>query len=414
MSDASLDLLRLQFALTAGIHYLFVALTLGLAPFVLCVQARAVWTGDAARMRAVRFWGGLYVIGYGTGVLSGLVMETQLALNWSGLNRVFGSVVAAPLAIETAAAFFVESAFLGLWVFGWDRMGRWAHLGCFAVVTGTAYLSAFWVMAANGLLRNPVGFEMRGGEAVLTDPLAVAFNPSGLLGFAHTAVTALFVGGLFVAAVSAHHLLRGTDEDGVFRRGVRTGLVLVMAAIAPVAVTGGTQFRFTEGPTPTTGLTYDEAGVAAVEAAWEPSYGWVWDVAGGTMTVVWELVVLLCLVGAVAWIARGLDRWRWFLWVLVFSPVLPWAASVGGWVYRELGRQPWTVTHHLTTAEAVTPMSAGAAVVSLCVFVSAYALLAGATAWWLVRVARLGVGRGPLREPDQGPPAEEGWEPVRL
>ncbi|MEV2275930.1 cytochrome ubiquinol oxidase subunit I [Nocardiopsis sp. NPDC049922] len=406
MFDDPLTLARLQFALTAGTHYVFVALTLGLAPFLLFSQWRAVRLRDPARRAAVRFWGGLYVVNYAMGVLSGIVMELQLAVNWSGLTEVFGYAFAAPLAAETMAAFFVESTFLGLWIVGWDRMGRWTHLGCFAVVTLTAYASAYWVMVANGFLRNPVGFRMSDGRAVLTDPLAMALNPSALLGFAHVSVTALFVGGLFVCAVSAYHLMRGRDPEGIFRRGVRCGLVLVMAAIAPVAVTGGTQFRFTEGPTPTTGLTYGEAEIAEIEGAHDSAYSWIWDVAGGAMTVVWELVVLLTLVATVAWVARRLDRWRWFHRVLIAAPVLPYTASVGGWVYREFGRQPWTVTHHLTTAEAVTPLSPAMAAVSFTLFTSAFALLGGTTLWLLVRYARRGPEGGPLARPT----AEEGVE----
>lgn len=156
MLEDPLLLARLQFALTAGTHYMFVALTLGLAPFILLGQLRATLARDEARMRAVRFWGGLYLVNYGMGVLSGLVMELQLATNWAGLNDMFGYAFSAPLAVETMAAFFIESTFLGLWIFGWDRMGRWSHLACFLVVTATAYASAYWVLVANGFLKNEV------------------------------------------------------------------------------------------------------------------------------------------------------------------------------------------------------------------------------------------------------------------
>ena len=134
-----LVLARLQFALTAATHYMFVALTLGLAPYILGTQLLAILRGDRSRMLSVRFWGGLYLVNYGMGVLSRLVMELQLALNWSGLHEMFGYTFAAPLAIETMTAFFVESTFLGRWIFGWDRMSRWPHLFCFAVVTVPAY-----------------------------------------------------------------------------------------------------------------------------------------------------------------------------------------------------------------------------------------------------------------------------------
>lgn len=400
MFEDPLLLARLQFALTSATHYMFVALTLGLAPYILVTQFLAITRGDASRMRAVRFWGGLYLVNYGMGVLSGLVMELQLALNWSGLHAMFGYTFAAPLALETMTAFFVESTFLGLWIFGWDRMGRWAHLACFAVVTATAYGSAWWVLVSNGFLRNPVGFTMVDGVAQLTDPVALMANPAATMAFGHVATGAMTVGALVVAATSAYHLIRRDDPDGIFRRGIRFAAVVMCVMPMPLVVFGGVQFGlFGEAP-PTSGLTYSAEEIEAVEAASPggPLLHGVNATADILMMGLWSLMFLVGPLMLLVWPFGGLDRWRWFLAPLVVAPFAPYAASVAGWVFRETNRQPWTVVHHLTTADAVTPMSPGAAVASFSFFTAVFAVLATVTFWLLVRYARRGPEGGPLAE----------------
>jgi cytochrome d ubiquinol oxidase subunit I len=411
MFDDPLLLARLQFSLTAATHYLFVAFTLGLAPFILFGQLGAVLRRDPARLRAVRFWGGLYVVNYGMGVLSGLVMELQLAVNWSGLGEAFGYAFGAPLAVETMVAFFLESTFLGLWIFGWDRMNRWAHLACFAVVAATAYASAYWVLVANGFLRSPVGFEMRGGTAVVTDATALLANPAAVLAFAHVVAGTLMVGAVVVAAVSAYHLARGADPDRMFIRALRaSGLVLALALV-PTAATGGVQFGAAADAPPTSGLTLTAAEIAAVEDAYDGGAAAAIGAAGELVMVLsWALMSLLALVLLLAWVPKAPGPLRWALWPVVFTPVLPYAASVGGWVYRETERQPWAVVHHLTTADAMTDLGPVAAGVSFSLFTAAFAVLAGTTWWLLVRYARRGPDGGPLvpapqPEADARPPA---------
>ncbi|PDP88227.1 cytochrome ubiquinol oxidase subunit I [Glycomyces fuscus] len=400
MFEDPLLLARLQFALTAATHYMFVALTLGLAPYVLTTQLVATLRGDRSRMTAVRFWGGLYLVNYGMGILSGLVMELQLALNWSGLHAMFGYTFAAPLALETMTAFFVESTFLGLWIFGWDRMGRWAHLACFAVVTATAYASAWWVLVSNGFLRNPVGFEVVDGVAHLTDPVALMTNPAAVTAFGHIVTGSLLVGALVVAATSAYHIVRRDDAHGVFRRGIRYATLVLCVVPVPVAAFGGVQFGLFGQDPPTSGLTHTAEEIAAIAAA-NPG-GPLLDAANTAgdlvMVTAWSLMFLLGPVLLLAWPLGGLDRWRWFLAPLVVTPFLPYLASVGGWVFRETNRQPWTVVHHLTTADAVTPMSPAAAAASFGFFTAAFAALASVTYWLLVRYARRGPGGGPLAE----------------
>ncbi|MFD0775438.1 cytochrome ubiquinol oxidase subunit I [Streptomonospora algeriensis] len=415
MFDDPLLLARVQFAVTASVHYLFVALTLGLAPFILFGQLGATLRRDEARMRAVRFWGGLYVVNYAMGVLSGLVMELQLALNWSGLGNMFGYAFGAPLAVETMGAFFVESTFLGLWIFGWDRMGRWAHLACFAVVTATAYLSAYWVLVANGFLRYPVGgLRIEDGTVRVGDPAALMANPSTLMALGHITTGALLLGSSVIIAVSAYHLAGRNDPDRMFGRGIRWGTAVFLIALEPTAHLGAMQFSLYERVPPASGLTYSPDEIAAVEARGRaPGF---FDAFGdGLMMGSWALMFLLALILAAVWLLRRLDRWRGVLWPLVLLPFLPYGASLGGWVLRETRRQPWAVEDLLTTAEAMTDMTPAMAAVSFSLFTLAFAVLAAVTYLLLVRYARLGPERGPLAPiRTQGPPDGEaaGYPPA--
>lgn len=432
MFEDPLVLARLQFALTAATHYMFVALTLGLAPYILTTQLLATLRGDRSRMTSVRFWGGLYLVNYGMGVLSGLVMELQLALNWTGLHEMFGYTFAAPLAIETMTAFFVESTFLGLWIFGWDRMGRWAHLFCFLVVTVTAYSSAWWVLVANGFLRHPVGFEMVDGVAHMTDPVAMMTNPASVFAFLHVITSAMLLGALVVAAVSAYHLRRDNDPHGIFRRGSRYAALTMCVMPFLVVSFGGAQFPlFGEDP-PTSGLTYSAAEIEAIEAGANETVHLLAEAAGHLMIITWAVLFFLGPIMLAAqyigllhprrWFpstGRGRIRTRfpalhalslrlrgWGLAALTVSPFLPYLASICGWVYREAGRQPWVVVHHLTTADAVTPMSPAAALVSFTLFTVAFGALAVVTYWLLVRFARRGPAGGPLAERREDEPEE--------
>ncbi|MCW2860208.1 MAG: cytochrome bd ubiquinol oxidase, subunit, partial [Actinoallomurus sp.] len=178
---SSLSLARLLFAVTAGTHFLFVSLTLGLATLVAITQTRAVVKDSTALQGMVRFWGQLYVINYAVGIVTGLLMEFQFGLNWPGLTDHARDVFGAPLAMETLVAFFVEATFLGLWIFGWDRLNRYAHLALIWVVTLTAYLSAYFILVANGFLNNPVGYLRVGGELRVDSAARLFTNPAALL-----------------------------------------------------------------------------------------------------------------------------------------------------------------------------------------------------------------------------------------
>src|SRR4051812_29074215 len=217
----ALPVARLQFATTTSFHFLFVLLTLGLVTLVAVAQTRFTFSRRPVLERMTRFWGRIYVVNYALGIATGIVMEFQFGLNWSGLSTYAGDVFGAPLAIETLVAFFLESTFLGLWIFGWGRLDRWAHLALIWLVTITAYASAFWIMVANGFLQHPVGYREEGGVLRLTDIAALVENPTVTGAFVHVVGAAMTVGGVFVVGVSAYHFIRRTPEVEFFRRSLR-------------------------------------------------------------------------------------------------------------------------------------------------------------------------------------------------
>jgi cytochrome d ubiquinol oxidase subunit I len=406
MGADPLMLARVQFAVTAGTHFLFVALTLGLATLVALTQTRATVSGGAVHARMVRFWGQLYVINYAVGIVTGLVMEFQFGLNWSGLSRVSGSVFGAPLALETIVAFFVESTFLGLWIFGWDRLNRWVHLALIWVVTLTAYLSAYFVLVANGWLQRPVGFEMVDGTARLTDAGALLANPTALLAFFHIVFGGLLTAGFFMAGVSGFHLLRRTAEVEFFRRSMRIGLATVIVSVMPVVMFGGMQFQYTQ-PTKTGG-DGAAAAVADFTARFGPGDYLAPGLAGAgeaLMVTMWSLMMLVAMVALVKFpFGRWLVRGRVFHVLMIAAVPLPYVAMISGWVFREVGRQPWMVYGVLKTEDALSPgVGAGTVAVSFAVFSVLFAALFGVNGWLLGRFARRGPDGAGLGAP---PPAE--------
>ncbi|MFD0904609.1 cytochrome ubiquinol oxidase subunit I [Actinomadura sediminis] len=409
--DDPLMLARVQFALTAGSHFLFVALTLGLATLVALMQTVATLRGGGrggavVQSRMVRFWGQLYVINYAVGIVTGLVMELQLGLNWAGMSRVTGGVFGAPLALETIGAFFVESTFLGLWIFGWDRLNRWVHLGTIWVVTVTAYASAYFVLVANGWMQRPVGFELVGGEARLTDAGALLTNPAALLAFGHVLFGGLLTAGFFMAGVSGWHLLRRTAEVEFFRRSMRVGLVTVLVALYPVVMFGGMQFAYLQ-PTKLGGGDAD-AQVAEFTARFGPDDYMAPGLAGAgeaLMVTMWSLMHLVAIVALVkVWFGRWLVRGRVFHVLMIVSVPLPYVAMLSGWVFREVGRQPWAVYGVVKTEDALSDVGSGTLAVSFAAFTVLFAVLVAVNVWLLARFARRGpegasLGAAPPVEP---------------
>jgi cytochrome d ubiquinol oxidase subunit I len=240
----NLDLARWQFAITTVYHFLFVPLTIGLSLLVAGMQTAWVRTDDVRYLQMTKFWGKLLLINFAMGVVTGIVQEFQFGMNWSDYSRFVGDIFGAPLAIEGLLAFFLESTFLGLWIFGWDRLPRRLHLTCIWLASIGTVLSAYFILAANSWMQHPVGSVVNDatGRAELQDFGAVLTNSTAIGAFLHT-ITACFVtAGMFVLAISAWHLLRGSHTE-VFRPSIRIGLLTVLIASLGVVVTGDLQAR---------------------------------------------------------------------------------------------------------------------------------------------------------------------------
>ncbi|WP_433435156.1 cytochrome ubiquinol oxidase subunit I [Nonomuraea sp. CA-141351] len=394
----TVDLARLQFTLTAGAHFLFVALTLGLATLVAAIQTRATFSRDPVHLRMTKFWGQLYIINYAMGIVTGLVMEFQLGLSWSGLTEYAGNVFGSALAIETLVAFFVESTFLGLWIFGWDRLNRWAHLALIWVVTLTAYASAFWIMVANGFLQHPAGHVVDGGVLRLVDIGAMVANPAALVAFGHIMGGAMITGGFFMAGVSAYHLLKRTAEQDFFRKSLRIGIGVVVPALFVTVTFGGLGFQ-TLQPAKAAAWSGSAAEKAALQAQmvaahgpgdYLPPVGPV-QAAAITMMMLWLVMTVVaslsCLLVLFRPAVRGFRLWHWLLILMI--PV-PFVTMLSGWIFREMGRQPWAVYGLLKTADAMSPVSAAQMRFSITAFATVFAVLIAINYWLLARHARRG------------------------
>lgn len=368
-----LDLARTQFAVTGSLHFLFVVLTLGLAPLIAIMHTRYAITGKPVHERVTRFWGQIYVINYALGILTGLVMEFQFGMNWSGLSHYAGDIFGAPLAIETLGAFFLESTFLGLWIFGWHRLPRWLHVACIWVVTLTAYLSAFWIMTANSFLQNPAGAVERDGHLVLTDFGALLTNPTLTLALPHVLGAGLWTGGFVVMGASAYQLFRRTTEREFFTSSLRTGVITSLV-----------------GSLITVGFGYAQFGVIAQFQPGKFNGGGLVGIGLGFMILIGQLIQLLILF-VLAPTVYWLPRWRWAHPVLMAITPLPFVAAILGWLARESGRQPWMINGKLTVADAMSPgLTSGMVTVSLIAFGGVLALLAVIDYVLIARTVRRG------------------------
>ncbi|MDX3107218.1 cytochrome ubiquinol oxidase subunit I [Nonomuraea angiospora] len=365
-----LELARTQFAVTGSLHFLFVVLTLGLAPLVAIMNTRWAMSGNPLHEAMTRFWGQIYVVNYALGIVTGLVMEFQFGLAWSGLSHYAGDVFGAPLAMETLVAFFLESTFLGLWIFGWGRLPRWAHLACIWLVTLTAYASAFYIMLANSFLQNPVGSVARGDRLELVDFGALLTNKSLIFSFPHVIGAGLFTGAMVLVGASAYQLRRRTEHVEFFTRSLRTGVV---AAAIGIFVTTG--FGYAQFAGVQEGKFNDNVGAALPL---------------GLMIEFGQLLALVVLFVMLPMIAV-LPRWRWTHPLLMLMTPLPFALAIMGWLAREVGRQPWMIWEKLTVADAMSPgLTSGMVTASLVGFAGVLGLLAVVDYVLIARIVRRG------------------------
>ncbi|MBB5626205.1 cytochrome ubiquinol oxidase subunit I [Sphaerisporangium krabiense] len=441
-----LDLSRWQFGITTVYHFLFVPLTIGLSFVVAGLQTAWHRTDDPGYLRLTRFWGRLFLINFAMGVVTGIVQEFQFGMNWSAYSRFVGDVFGAPLAMEGLIAFFMESTFLGLWIFGWDRLPRRLHLATiWLAATGTA-ISAYFILAANSWMQHPVGYRLDpvSGRAELTDIWAVLTNSTTLVTFPHVIFGAFVTAGAFVAGISVWRLARGKDVP-LFRVSARVAMAISLVAAAGVAFTGHWQAQIMTEQQPmkmaaaealwedetsagfslfavgdvergrnrvnvqipnglsllaTDTLDGEVEGINDIQARYQALYG-----PGDYRPVVglayWSFRLMIgfgALAGLLAlaglWLTRRgrLPASPWFTRVAVLGIGLPFLANSLGWIFTEMGRQPWTVFGVMRTAAAVSP---GADVpevaLTLVGFTLVYAVLAVVEVRLLLKFVRAGL-----------------------
>src|SRR6187431_3397206 len=260
LADTAVDLARIQFATTSLYHFLFVPLTLGLAPLVAVMQTLWHRTGDEAWLRLTKFFGTLLLINFAIGVATGLVQEFQFGMNWSVYSEYVGDVFGAPLAIEGLAAFFLESTFLGLWIFGWNRLSPRVHLATLWIAVLGTWLSAYFILVANSWMQHPVGYKIVDGEAQLTSVWALLSNEFAIWAFGHTMLAGLIFGSIVMFGVCCWHFLRGRNVE-LFRKAAMLALIVAVPVTLLQLVVGN---RFGAAVTSAQGMK-----IAASEAQWE-------------------------------------------------------------------------------------------------------------------------------------------------
>ncbi|MEO3822883.1 cytochrome ubiquinol oxidase subunit I [Actinomadura sp. B10D3] len=405
----SVDIARWQFGITTVYHFLFVPLTIGLSALVAVLETAWLRTGKTAYLRATKFWGKLFLINFAMGIVTGIVQEFQFGMNWSDYSRFVGDIFGAPLAIEGLLAFFVESTFLGLWIFGWDRLPKRIHNACIWIVHVGTLLSAYFILAANSWMQHPVGYRVDSetGRAVLTDFWAVLTNSTQLVAFPHTITAAFVTGGMFMAGVSAWHLARRKNVE-VFRPSLKLALAVTAVASIGVAVSGDLQGKVmteqqpmkmaaaealyeTERPASfsiftvgtldgdeevfgikvprvlsflaTGTLDGEVTGINDVQAAEEARYG-PGDYRPLVPVIYWNfrimvgagmLTALVSLAGL--WLLRRgrLPSSPWVYRIGMLSLALPFIGNSAGWIFTEMGRQPWSVFGLMKTSASVSP-----------------------------------------------------------
>ena len=431
----ALDLARIQFAFTVSFHILFPAITIGLASFLAVLEGLWLKTHDNTYRDLYHFWSKIFAVNFGMGVVSGLVMAYEFGTNWSRFSDFAGAVTGPLLTYEVLTAFFLEAGFLGVMLFGWNRVGRGLHFFATVMVAVGTLISTFWILASNSWMQTPQGFEIVDGRVIPVDWLAVIFNPSFPYRLAHMAIAAFVATAFFVGASAAWHLLRGRDNPAIRRM---LSMAMWMALIvAPIqAVVGDAHGLNT--------LEHQPAKIAAIEGHWEnvgdeptplilfgipdmkeerTKYAIEIPYLGSlilthsldkqipalksfppedrpnSLIVFWSFRVMVALgmlmifVGLwSAWLRwrGGLYSNRLFLRLVMCMGPAGLIAMLAGWFTTEIGRQPWVVYGLMRTANASSNHSVGQLTITLVLFVVVYFMLFGAGFGYMMRLVRKG------------------------
>jgi cytochrome d ubiquinol oxidase subunit I len=472
------DIARWQFGIITVYHFLFVPITIGMSAIIAGFETMWVRTGRQEYLRLTKFFGKLFLINFAIGVVTGIVQEFQFGMNWSDYSRFVGDIFGAPLAIEGLLAFFLESTFLGLWIFGWDKLPRALHAACIWLVHIGTLLSAYFILAANSWMQNPVGYEFNPatGRAELNDFGAVMFNKVQMVTFPHTVTACYFTGAAFVAGVAFWLMKRDRTpaaDRPMYRKAVRVGSVVALVAGLGVAVTGDLQGKvmtdvqpmkmaaaealydteqpadfsiFTIGSLDGTEEVFsikipnllsflaendfdaEVVGINQLREEYKQTFGQdpgAKYYSPGDYTPIipvtyWSFRLMIGL-GVIAAVGAALLLWstrrdlvpkaRGWVWLAVAMPLLPVAANSFGWIFTEMGRQPWAVFGLMTTATAVSPgVSVGEAWTSVITLTLVYAVLMVIEVGLMMRYIRKGAD--PFEEPPTPKLGEQSDEPL--
>lgn len=422
-------LARLQFASTTLFHFIFVPLSIGLAFMIAVMQTMYVVKKDEVYLKMTKFWGIFFLINFAVGVVTGIIQEFQFGMNWSEYSRFVGDIFGAPLAVEALLAFFLESTFIGIWIFGWNKVPKGIHLMSIWLVSIGTMLSAFWILVANSFMQNPVGYTLQNGRAEMNDVVALLSNEKLWVAFPHTIFASLATGAFFIAGVSAWNILKKRDLT-LYKRSLNVSLIVGLLASVAIAFSGHSQATYLMHAQP--------MKMAAAEALWEDSGDpAAWTLFGNidvenrettarvdipyllsylaysefsgkvegmdtleaklieehgegsyippVKTVFWSfrimagtggLLIVIAGLGLLLSWRKKIDAKPWMLKALIASIFIPYIANSFGWIMSEIGRQPWVVNGLMLTETAISPnVSAGQILFSLIAFSTIYAIL---------------------------------------
>lgn len=436
--DDALLMHRLHFAFTITFHYLFPQLTMGLAPLIVILKSLYLRTDDVRYDRAARFWAKVFGVNFVLGVVTGIPMEFQFGTNWSEFARVTGGVIGQPLVMEGVFSFFLESAFLGLFLYGEERLGRIGHWwAAFAVFLGS-WLSGFFIIVTDAWMQHPVAYQRTAdGIFQVTSFWGLLLNPWALIQYAHNMSGAVITGAFVMSAVGAFYLLDGKFLDDA-RTFVRVGVIVgVLASAIQIFPTGDLHGKYMAAHQPVTtaameALFKTERGAPMVilgqpDAEHEridnplvankvlsfliyghttaqvqglnafPKTDWptnipllyyAYHIMAGLGTI---FIAVMAASALLLWLGRLYDT-RWMLWILLLCAPLPYVANTAGWLTAELGRQPWLVYGLLRTSSGYSRyVHAGNSLFTLLGFMGLYALLAILFVFLMARI----IGEGP-------------------
>ncbi|MEH6944337.1 cytochrome ubiquinol oxidase subunit I [Bacillus sp. JJ722] len=440
-----LDLARFQYAATTIFHFFFVPLSIGTIFIVAIMETLYVVKKKKIYLDMAKFWGKIFLLSFAIGVVTGIFQEFQFGMNWSEYSRFVGDVFGAPLAIESLLAFFIESTFIGVWIFGRDKLPKWVMAFSAWMVSIGTMLSAFWILAANSFMQEPVGIEIVDGKPVLNDFMALATNPQLLVEFPHTIFGALATGAFVVGGISAFNILKKRNME-FFQRSFIIAMIIALVSGIGIGASGHSQAQHLmtsqpmkmaasealwedsgdpaswaliadmdteemknnwsiEIPFMLSLLAYDSfegsvEGMKTIQATYEKLYGEGIDYIPPVEAVFWSFRIMVAVGGLMILIAmfalffnkkKTLSSKPWFLKAMVWMIPMPFIGNTAGWIMTEVGRQPWTVFGLFTTAQSVSPnVTAAELLFSITVFCGSYLILGGIMVYMVIRVVKKG------------------------